>query len=302
MTKFLPLALIIAVLIALVIAFTSLFVVKQYSQALVLRFGEPIRVENVWGTEIGDPGLKTKLPWDNALIFSRKLLELDLPELEVIAGDQERLVVDAYARYRITNPLLFYQSVQNVERAESQLQQYMEAGLRRVLGAQPSGEIISSERAALMETIRIEMNSAAQNDELGIKIADVKLRQVDLPQSNAERVFERMRTERQQRAAEIRAQGEQRSREIRAETDKTATVTLAEAREQAEILRGQGDAQRSEIYAQAYEVDPEFFAFYRSLQAYESAIEEGTSMVLSPNSDFFRYFGNPQGQGGGGSQ
>lgn len=300
MTKFLPLALIIAVLIALVIAFTSLFVVNQYSQALVLRFGEPIRVENAWGTEAGDPGLKAKLPWEDALIFSRKLLELDLAEQEVIASDQERLVVDAFARYRITNPLLFYQAVQNVERAENQLQQYMEASLRRVLGAQESGEIISGQRAELMEVIRKGMNDEAQNDDLGVEIVDVKIRQVDLPQSNAERVFERMRTERQQRAAEIRAQGEQRSREIRAEADKTATVILAEAREQADIIRGEGDARRNEIYAQAYEADPEFFAFYRSLQAYESSIDEGTSMVLSPNSDFFRYFGNQQG--GGGSQ
>lgn len=296
MSRFLPIALVVLVVGGLFIAATSMFIVNQYSQALVLRFGDPVAVENPWVAEDENPGLKFKLPWENAVIFSRKLLVLDLPDMEVIANDQERLVVDAFARYRITDPLLFYQAVQNVQRAELQLQEYMEASLRRVLGSVESGDIISGQRAELMEQIRTDMNNQATEDSLGVAITDVKIRQADLPQQNAERVYTRMQTEREQRAAEIRAEGEQRSREIRAEADKTRTVILAEAREQAEVIKGEGDAQRNAIYADAYNRDPEFFAFYRSLEAYEKSIEEGTQLVLSPQSDFFRYFDNQGGR------
>lgn len=297
MSRFVSIALVALVVGGLLLVASSMFVVNQYSQALVLRFGEPVAVENPWVAEEVNPGLKFKAPFiDNAVIFSRKLLVLDLPDMEVIANDQERLVVDAFARYRITDPLLFYQAVQNVDRAELQLQEYMEASLRRVLGSVESGNIISGQRAELMEQIRTDMNNQATEDSLGVAITDVKIRQADLPQQNAERVYTRMQTEREQRAAEIRAEGEQRSREIRAEADKTRTVILAEAREQAEVIKGEGDAQRNAIYAQAYNRDPEFFAFYRSLQAYEKSIEEGTQLVLSPQSDFFRYFDNQGGR------
>jgi len=297
MSRFVSIALVVLVVGGLLLVASSMFVVNQYSQALVLRFGEPVAVENPWVAEEVSPGLKFKAPFiDNAVIFSRKLLVLDLPDMEVIANDQERLVVDAFARYRITDPLLFYQAVQNVQRAELQLQEYMEASLRRVLGSVESGDIISGQRAELMEQIRTDMNNQATEDSLGVAITDVKIRQADLPQQNAERVYTRMQTEREQRAAEIRAEGEQRSREIRAEADKTRTVILAEAREQAEVIKGEGDAQRNAIYAQAYNRDPEFFAFYRSLQAYEKSIEEGTQLVLSPQSDFFRYFDNQGGR------
>ncbi|WP_022696518.1 protease modulator HflC [Euryhalocaulis caribicus] len=297
MSRFISIALIVVIAGGLLLVVSSMFVVNQYSQALVLRFGETVGVENAWTAEEEDPGLKFKAPFiDRAVIFSRKLLELDMPELEVIANDQERLVVDAFARYRITDPLLFYQAVQNVDRAELQLQEYMEASLRRVLGSVESGDIISGQRADLMEQIRADMNDQATEDSLGVAITDVKIRQADLPQQNAERVYTRMQTEREQRAAEIRAEGEQRSREIRAEADKTRTVILAEAREQAEVIKGEGDAQRNAIYADAYNRDPEFFAFYRSLQAYEKSIEEGTQLVLSPQSDFFRYFGDQGGR------
>lgn len=297
MSRFISIALVAVIIGGLLLVASSMFVVNQYSQALVLRFGEPVAVENPWVAEEVNPGLKFKAPFiDNAVIFSRKLLVLDLPDMEVIANDQERLVVDAFARYRITDPLLFYQAVQNVDRAELQLQEYMEASLRRVLGSVESGNIISGQRAELMEQIRTDMNNQATEDSLGVAITDVKIRQADLPQQNAERVYTRMQTEREQRAAEIRAEGEQRSREIRAEADKTRTVILAEAREQAEVIKGEGDAQRNAIYAQAYNRDPEFFAFYRSLQAYEKSIEEGTQLVLSPQSDFFRYFDNQGGR------
>ncbi len=287
------------VLVAAILASTMLFVVNQYSQSLVLRFGEPIRVENAWSSSEEDPGLKVKMPWDRALIFSRKLLELDFPEQEVIAADQERLVVDAFARYRITDPLLFYQAVQSVDGARSQMQDYMEASLRRILGAQESGDIISGQRAALMQAVRNEVNAQANDDRLGVEIVDVRIRQADLPEQNAERVYTRMETERQQRAAEIRANGEEEARRIRASADRDVTVLLAQAREESETVRGEGDARRTQIYANAYTRNPEFFAFYRSMQAYETAIDEGTTIVLSPDSDFFRYFSS---QGGGAGQ
>lgn len=297
MTRIPLIVLAIVVLAVVLTASTMLFVVNQYSQALILRFGEPIRVENAWNASVENPGLKVKLPWDRAEIFSRKLLQLEYPGQEFIAADQERLVVDAFARYRITNPLLFYQAVQNTERAHLQMQIYLEASLRRILGAQPSGDIISGARGMLMETVREEVNQQASDDRLGVEIVDVRIRKADLPEQNAERVYTRMETERQQRAAQIRAEGEESARRIRAEADREVTVLLAQAREQAQTIMGEGDALRSAIYANAYSRNPEFFSFYRSMQAYETAIDEGTTIVLSPDSDFFRYFSSESGAG-----
>jgi membrane protease subunit HflC len=290
-------AIAVAALIVLVLASRMLFIVNQYSQALILRFGEPIAVANSWGAQEQDPGLKVKLPWDRAAVFSRKLLELNYPGQEIIAADQERLVVDAFARYRITDPLLFYQAVQNVDRAHLQMQGYLEASLRRILGAQLSGDIISGARGALMEAVRQEVNAQATDDRLGVEIVDVRIRQADLPEQNAERVYTRMETERQQAAAQIRAEGEEAARRIRAQADRDVVVLLAEARQEAQTVMGEGDALRSAIYADAYNRNAEFFAFYRSMQAYETAIDEGTTIVLSPDSDFFQYFSS---QGGGG--
>jgi membrane protease subunit HflC len=297
MTRIPLAAVAVAGFVVLILLYNMFFVVHQYSQALVLRFGEPIRVENPWNAAEQNPGLKLKLPWDQKLIFSRKLLELNYPGQEIIAADQERLLVDAFARYRITDPLLFYQAVQNVERAQLQMQGYLDASLRRILGGQASGDIISGERGELMGAVSAEVNAQASQDRLGVEIVDVRIRQADLPEQNAERVYTRMETERQQRAAEIRANGEEAARRIRAEADRDVTVLLAEAREQAQTLMGEGDALRSAIYADAYTRNPEFFSFYRSMQAYETAIDEGTTIVLSPDSDFFRYFSSQSGGG-----
>ena len=297
MTRIPLAAVAVAGFVVLILLYNMFFVVHQYSQALVLRFGEPIRVENPWNSAEQNPGLKVKLPWDQKLIFSRKLLELNYPGQEIIAADQERLLVDAFARYRITDPLLFYQAVQNVERAQLQMQGYLDASLRRILGGQASGDIISGERGALMGAVSAEVNAQASQDRLGVEIVDVRIRQADLPEQNAERVYTRMETERQQRAAEIRANGEEAARRIRAEADRDVTVLLAEAREQAQTLMGEGDALRSAIYADAYTRNTEFFSFYRSMQAYETAIDEGTTIVLSPDSDFFRYFSSQSGGG-----
>ncbi len=294
------LPIIILAIAAVVLVFvlrSSLFIVHQYNQALVLRFGEPIRVENAWRAAEENPGLKVKLPWDNAVVFSRRLLELRFPEQEIIPADQERLVVDAFARYRITDPLLFYQAVRDVSGAQRQMQNYMEASLRRILGAQNAGDIISGRRAELMQAIRNEVNAQANADRLGVEIVDVRIRRADLPEQNAERVYTRMETERQQRAAEIRANGEEEARRVRAGADRDVTVLLAQAREEAQTVMGEGDARRNEIYAAAYMRNPEFFAFYRSMQAYETAIDQGTTIVLSPDSDFFRYFSSQAGGG-----
>ena len=272
---------------------TMLYTVDQREQALVLRFGEPVGAVNAWGTP-EDPGLHIKkFPWDNVVKFDRRNLMLDIPPQEVLASDQERLIVDAFARFRISDPLQFYKAVTDQRIAKTRLAPFMEASLRRVLGGVKSNDIVSGHRAELMVAIRDAVNAQANESKLGVEIIDVKIRRADLPQQNAEKVYARMQSERQQAAAKIRAEGEEKARTVRAEADRTVRVTLAKAREQSSRIKGEGDAKRNDIYAAAYGKDPEFFAFYRSMEAYEKALKAGkTSMVLSPDSDFFSYFGS----------
>jgi len=251
----------------------ALFVVGQRSQAVVLQFGEAVSIINAKGD---DAGLKIKIPFaQQHIIYDRRILDLapNGPS-EIVAANQERLEVDAFAKWRISNPLNFYRSVRTTETARIRLQGLMEASMRRVLGGASSNEIISARRAALMEAIRVQMNREAAN--LGIEVVDVKIRAADLPQANQERVFTRMESERQQAAATIRAEGDRRGREIRADAD----------RERASILAG------------SYGQDPEFAAFYRSMLAYERAIQPGTTIVMTPQGDFFRYFDSRTGAGG----
>jgi modulator of FtsH protease HflC len=255
---------------ALIIGNASLFSVSETQQALTLQFGQPQRVFNIDGR---DPGLKVMMPFvQQRYIYDRRILDLETTgKSEIVTADQERLEVDSFARWRIVDPLRFYQRVVTEDRARSRLRGFLEASLRRVLGSTKAGDIISGRRAALMESIRGELNREART--LGIEVVDVRIRAADLPQANQERVFQRMRSEREQAAASVRAAGDRQAQEI----------------------RGNADRQRAKIIADAYSQDPSFAAFYRSMQAYEKALPAGTTIVTSPDSDFFRYFQNRSG-------
>jgi modulator of FtsH protease HflC len=297
-------ALAVLLLIALVVAYSTFFTVYQTKQALVVRLGKPVRV-------ITEPGLNAKIPFIDAVIYiDKRILAIESPAQEVIASSQdrsdagipraaqagERLVVDAFARYRITDPLKFYQTV-GPEGANSQLSILLNSALRRVLGAATLADAVRNRREALMMQMREQLDRDAQP--FGIEVVDVRIRRVDLPEQNSQAVYQRMQTERQREAAEFRAQGSQKSQEIRARADRDVTVLLAEANSQSENIRGQGDAERNRIFADAYGKDPDFFSFYRTMQAYERSMQHGdTHLVLKPDTDFFRFFNDPSGKEG----
>ena len=268
--------------------FSSVFTVHQAQQALVLQFGETKRI-------VQEPGLKFKLPFiQNVVYIDKRILGFDAPSEEIIASDQRRLVVDSFARFRITNPLRFYQTVNNEAGVRSRLGTVMNSALRRVLASQDSVAIVSGERAATMSQIRDFVNNEART--FGIEVVDVRIKRADFPPTISQAIFRRMQTEREREAREIRAQGFELSERIRADAERQRTILLAEARKTAEILRGEGDGARTKIFAQAANQDPDFYAFYRSLQAYSEALQRGdTTMVLSPESEFFRYFNQVPG-------
>jgi membrane protease subunit HflC len=291
----------VVVVIAALALYFSVFVVDQTEQALVLRFGDPVRVINApEGNGAGNvrdssPGLYYKLPFvDNVVYFEKRILDLDSPPLEIIASDQKRLQVDAFGRYKIINPLLFYQKVGTVSGASSRLSSFLQSAIRRVLGDASFSDLVRDRRAQLMTLIKQQVDQESRD--FGIEIVDVKIRGADLPPENSQAIYQRMQTERQRQATEIRAEGEQEARTIRAEADRQATVIVADANGEASRLQGDGEAQRNRIFAQAYSEDPDFFAFYRSMLAYQTALPAGTTrLVISPDSDFFRYFENPKG-------
>lgn len=296
MAGVLALILIIAGAIA---ALSAVYTVNERQQALVLRFGAPVAVVNEVGDS--DPGLHFKYPFvDEVIIFDKRNLEYDMQPAEILAADQERLVVDAFLRYRIVNPLRVFQTVRDERGLRERLRSIMNDSLRGVIASTPSSEVISGQRAALMDRIKESVAMQVENQDLGIEVIDVRILRADLPAQIAERVFERMRSERQQEAALIRAEGEERAREIRANADREVEVILANARAESERIRGDGDAERSAIYAAAYGKDPEFFAFYRSMLAYEATLRDGTPIVLPPDSEFFEYFRAQRGGSGGG--
>jgi modulator of FtsH protease HflC len=285
--------------IAAIVAYSTLFTVYQTKQALVVRLGQPVRV-------ITEPGLNAKIPFiDSVIYIDKRILNIESAAQEVIASsaDQsnanvaqagERLVVDAFARYRIIDPLKFYQTV-GADGASSQLSILLNSALRRVLGAATLADAVRNRREDLMSQMREQLDRDARP--FGIEIVDVRIRRVDLPEQNSQAVYQRMQTERQREAAEFRAEGSQKSQEIRARADRDVTVLLADANSQSETIRGQGDAERNRIFAEAYGKDPDFFAFYRSMQAYERSMQHSdTRLVLRPDSDFFRYFGDPGGK------
>ena len=279
----------VVVLAAVVALWSSLFAVYQTQQALVVRLGQPVRV-------VSDAGLHVKAPFiDSVIKIDRRILDLEAPPQEVIASDQKRLVVDAFARYRIQNPLQFYQTLGSIESANSQLSILLNSGLRRVLGEASFIQVVRDERADLMARILKLMDQEARA--YGVQVVDVRIRRADLPEQNSQAVYQRMQTERQRQAAEFRAQGKQRAQEIRSKADREVTVLVAEAQSQGDQIRGDGDARRNQIFADAFNKDPDFFAFYRSMQAYETGLKSNdTRFLLKPDSSFFRFFQGPSGK------
>jgi len=265
--------------------FLSLFTVKEINQAIVLQFGDPKKV-------ISKPGLQVKIPFiQNVVYLDRRILSLDPAPEEVIASDQKRLIVDAYARFKIVDPLKFYISVGDERVARSRLATIINSRIRNVLGKQSLATLLSEDRTKQMAIIQEGVNTEAEK--FGITIIDVRIKRADLPQANSEAIYKRMQTEREREAKEFRAKGAEMAVTITSTADKEVTVLLANAKKQSEIMKGEGDGQRNNIFAKAFGKDPEFFAFYRAMQAYEKALIGGdTSLILSPDSDFFKFFGN----------
>ncbi len=285
----LPIISLIALAVIGIIASSSLFIVNQTRQAIVLQFGEPKRT-------LQEPGLGWKLPFIQNVIFyeNRALSIVSSDSEEVILADQKRLEVDTYARYRITNPLLFYQTVRDVRIAEQRLDAIIDSAVRRVLGGETLLSILSNARSNITVDIKSEVNASAAS--LGIEIVDVRIRRADYPDATSQNIFNRMKSEREREAKEFRATGEEEAQKIRADADKTRTVMIAEARRESEIERGEGDSKSIIIYADAFGQDEDFFAFYRSMQAYRKSFNsDGTSLVISPDSEFFRFFDQKSG-------
>jgi len=265
--------------------YLSLFTVKEINQAIVLQFGDPKRV-------IAEPGLQVKIPFiQNVVFLDRRILSLDPAPEEVIASDQKRLIVDAYARFKIVDPLKFYISVGNEMVARSRLATIINSRLRSVLGKHSLATLLSEDRTKQMAIIQDGVNNEAEK--FGITIIDIRIKRADLPQANSEAIYKRMQTEREREAKQFRARGAEMAVTITSTADKEVTVILANANKQSEIMKGEGDGQRNKIFANAFGRDPEFFSFYRAMQAYEKALIGGdTSLILSPDSDFFKFFGN----------
>jgi membrane protease subunit HflC len=276
--------------VVLILAYSSLFTVHQTRQAIVVRLGQPVQVYD-------DPGLHIKWPLiENVIYIDKRILDLENAAQEVIASDQKRLVVDAFARYRVADALRFFQSVGSIDGANSRLSTLLNSALRRVLGESTLTHVVRDDRALLMARVRDQLDREAEA--FGIKVIDVRIRRADLPEQNSQAVYQRMQTERQREAAEFRANGSQRAQEIRARADRDVTVLLADSTSTAERVRGQGDAERNRIFAEAYTKDAsDFFSFYRSMQAYEAGLRSNdTRLVIKPDSDFFRYFSDPMGR------
>mgnify|MGYP003349037683 CR=1 FL=1 len=279
-----------AVVALIIVAWGALFTVPQQQQALVLQFGDPKRV-------IQEPGLKVKLPFiQDVQYFEKRILDIDPPKQQVILIDQKRLDVDSYARYRITDPLRFYQTVNNEAGARARLGAIINSSLRRVLGNESLANLLSTRRGQITQAIFQEVSQAATS--LGIEMVDVRIKRADYPDQTSQAIYARMKSERDREAREFRGEGSEVAQQIRADADRQRVVTVATAQQQAQTLRGQGDAQAIQIYADAFGQDPQFFAFYRSMEAYKQALGDGsTTLVLTPDSEFFRFFNDIGGKG-----
>lgn len=277
------------IIILSLLAFGCFFIMNERQQGLVLQFGEPKRV-------IQNSGLHFKLPFvQNVIRYDKRILEYDLPIEEVIAVDKKRMLVDSFARFKIIDPLEFYKTVGNETNVRNRLNSNVISSLRRVVGRVTLDELLSSARSDIMNRIKVEVNDEAKR--FGIEVVDVRIRRADLPEANSQAIFDRMVSERVREAKEFRAKGAEEAQRIRAEADKEKTVILAEATRKSEILRGQGEAEAINIYSDAFEKDPSFYSFYRSMQAYSEVLgEEGTTMILSPDSQFLNFFNNSDGK------
>ncbi|MGH7076184.1 MAG: protease modulator HflC [Stellaceae bacterium] len=275
----------VIVVAAIFLLSTVPFTVNQTEEAIVLSFGKPVRV-------IHKAGLHWKEPWQSTIYYDKRLLDYEPPAEEVIAADQKRLVVDAYCRFIIAKPLLFYQTMGTEAVARTRLNSIISDSLRRVVGDVVLQAVVSSKRAEIMREIRDQVNAQAKG--FGIDVVDVRIRRADLPEENSKAIYARMTAERQREAAQFRAEGAQQAQTIRAEADKEKIEIVANAQKQSQILRGQGDAKATLIYAKAFDRDTSFFAFYRSLEAYRHALGgKNTTFVLSPDNTFFRYLKAP---------
>ena len=282
-----PAVLLIVAVAVLVVGFlidSATFRVHQTEQVLVLQFGKPVRVVTL-------PGLQFKIPFVQQVErLDNRILGLDAAAEEIIASDQKRLVVDSFVRYRIVGALQFFQAVGNERVVRNRLNAILVSSLRRVLGEVPLSVVLTGERASLMTDIRDQVNSEALG--FGVEVVDVRIKRADLPEANSQAIYARMNTEREREAREFRARGAEIGLRIRARADRERTVLLAEAQRESQVIRGEGDGTKNKISAEAYGRDPEFFNFYRSMLAYAEALgKDDTTMVLSPNSEFFRFFG-----------
>lgn len=276
----------IAIFLLGFLVYESVFIVNPTMQVLVLEFGDPRRV-------IKEPGLHWKIPFIESLVnYDKRILSLDVPPEEVIAADKNRLVVDTYTRFRIVDPLRFYQKAGTEERAAQLMTAQISPDLKKTLGKVPFADLLSSKRKQVMERVQREVEESSKP--LGVEIIDVRIRRADVPPQNSEAIFRRMNSERERFAKQLRAKGRERAQAIRAEADRQSTVIVAEAKKEGQILRGQGDGVAADIYAQTYSKNPEFYNFYRSLQAYEKSLTESTTpvtMVIDPSQhDFFHHF------------
>lgn len=270
-----------------IVAYMSVFTVTEREQALVLQFGEPIET-------IQDAGIHFKSPIQDVIFFDKRILALDSRPEELIASDQKRMVVDAIVRFQIEDPLTFYRAVATVEQGRNRLERFVNSTLRRVLGSVPFNDILKEARAELMAQIQVEVNVLAAP--LGVNVVDVRIKRADLPEENSQAIYQRMETQREQEARLLRAEGNASADRIRAEADRVSTITIANADRDGSIIRGEGDGERNRIYAEAFTIDEDFFNFYRSMQAYRVAMSDtDTTMILSPDSDFFRYFKDADG-------
>jgi modulator of FtsH protease HflC len=285
-------AAIAAFVVIFFVGLSAAFTVEQTEQAIVLRFGEPVPGRGLVTT----PGLHFKYPFiENVVFLDNRVLVVEAPKQEVLASDNNRLEVDSFLRYKIVDPLKFYQTVGSPERASSQLGPILNSAVRQVLGEATQTEIVRDKRSTLMTKIRDLVNQ--QGSRLGIVVIDVRIRHADLPRQISEQVFKRMQSERAREANEYRAKGSEQKQTIEAKADRDVVVLLGDAQRKADQTRGEGDAERNRIFAEAYGKDPDFFGFYRSMQAYEAGLKSSdTQMVISPKADFFRYFGTPSGQ------
>ncbi len=273
----------VIILVLGIIGFSAAFTVHQTEQVLVLQFGEPRRV-------ITEPGLNFKIPFvQNVIRINKRIRAYDGPAEEIIASDQKRLVVDSFTRFRIIDPLLFFQTVGTERGGRARLGALVTASLREVLGEVPLASVLTEERSVLMRQITGVVDAEARA--LGMQVVDLRIKRADLPDANSQAIYARMKSEREREAREFRAQGAEISQRIRSRADRDKTVLIAEAQKESQILRGEGDAQRNNVFAKAYGQDPEFFAFYRAMLAYETALgSSDTTMVLAPDSEFFRFF------------